>query len=97
MQIVEGELAAYGQGLEDKPRLVALNKIDLADPELVDGFARELREAGAEEVFPVSGATGEGIGALLDGVLSYLPAKTVTERPDGEVEEESDSKPWSPV
>ena len=97
MRIVEDELDAYGAGLEHKPRLVALNKIDLADPELVAGFAEELLEAGADQVFPVSGATGEGIGALLDAVLSYLPAKTSTERPDGEVEEESDSKPWSPV
>ncbi len=35
MRIVEEELAAYGAGLEDKPRLVALNKIDLVDAELV--------------------------------------------------------------
>ncbi len=36
MRIVEEELVAYGEGLEDKPRLVALNKLDLADKELGD-------------------------------------------------------------
>lgn len=97
MRIVEDELAAYGGGLEDKPRLVALNKVDLADAELVEGFAKELKEAGAERVFPISGATGEGIEALLDAVLSYLPAKTVTEQPTGEVEDEEENEPWSPV
>lgn len=97
MQIVEGELEAYGAGLEDKPRLVALNKLDLADAELVDAFAAELKQAGADEVFPISGATGAGMEALLDAVLRYLPAATMTERPDGEVEDDSEAEPWSPL
>ncbi len=96
MRIVEGELEAYGAGLADKPRLIALNKVDLADAELAEAFAAELKEAGADEVFPISGATGDGIEALLDKVISYLPAATVTERPDGE-KEEADDKPWSPL
>jgi len=69
MQIVEGELRAYGAELDDKPRLVALNKVDLADAELVAGFADELKQAGADEVLPSSAATGGGTGALLDAVL----------------------------
>jgi GTP-binding protein len=97
MRVVEEELAAYGHGLVEKPRLVALNKIDLADEELAAGFAEELKAAGAERVFPISGATGEGIDALLDAVLDYLPAATATERPTGEVEGTDDVKPWSPI
>lgn len=97
MRIVEEELAAYGAELEDKPRLVALNKIDLVDAELAGAFAEELKQAGASEVFPISAATGAGIDVLLDAVLSHLPALTSTERPSGEVEEEHDAKPWSPV
>lgn len=96
MAVIEDELSAYGAGLDDKPRLVALNKIDLADPELVEGFSRELLEAGADEVFPISGATGAGLDALLDAVIGYLPAATVTERPVGE-QEEAEDKPWSPL
>ena len=97
MRIVEDELAAYGGGLEDKPRLVALNKIDISGRELAGDYVEELKAAGAEQVFPVSGATGEGIPALLDAALSYLPAKTATERPDGEVEDIAEEKPWSPL
>jgi len=97
MRIIEDELEAYGAGLEAKPRLIALNKIDLADAELAEAFAAELRQAGADRVFPLSGATGEGVDALLDAILSYLPAQTSTETPGGEVEEERDAKPWSPV
>lgn len=96
LEIVEDELAAYGGGLDEKPRLIALNKIDLVDKELVQAFTAELKEAGAERVFPISGASGKGLDALLDAVLEYLPAATVTERPDGE-REENDDTPWSPL
>jgi GTP-binding protein len=97
MRVVEDELAAYGEGLEEKPRLIALNKVDLADEELVAGFAEELKQAGAERVFPISGATGEGVEALLDAVLAYLPAITATEQPSGEIEDDGDAEPWSPI
>lgn len=96
MAVVEEELAAYGAGLDDKPRLVALNKVDLADPELVDAFSRELLAAGAAQVFPISGATGQDMDALLDAVIGYLPAATATERPVGE-QEVADEEPWSPL
>jgi GTP-binding protein len=97
MRVVEDELAAYGAELEAKPRLVALNKVDLADKELVRAFADELRGAGAEHVYPISGATGAGIGALLDGVLDYLPARTATEVPAEAGADDVESKPWSPL
>ena len=99
MRVVEEELSAYGAGLDDKPRLVALNKLDLADAELVSAFAEELMEAGADEVFAVSGATGEGIEELLDAVLQYLPDRTSTETKGTEVDdvEEGGGGEWSPI
>ncbi|GEN99120.1 GTPase Obg [Novosphingobium sediminis] len=97
LHIVQDELEAYGGGLDEKPRLIALNKIDTVDAELVSAFRAELRAAGARRVFPISGATGKGMNALLDAVLEHLPAATATERPDGEVEDADDQKPWSPI
>ena len=97
MQTVQEELAAYGAGLEDKPQLIALNKLDLADAELAEGFAKELMEAGADEVFAVSGATGQGIEQLLDAVLSYLPDRTSTETNAAEEESIDEAEPWSPI
>ena len=99
MRVVEDELTAYGGGLEDKPRLVALNKLDLADSELAAEFAKELRAAGADDIFPISGATGEGIDALMDAVLGYLPERTSTETKGHEVEdiEEEEGGEWSPI
>lgn len=99
MRVVEEELAAYGAGLADKPRLVALNKVDLADAELAEEFARELKAGGAQEVFAVSGATGDGIEPLLDAVLAYLPERTGTENKGGAVEDMDGEGggEWSPV
>ena len=96
LDIVEEELAAYGEGLDEKPRLIALNKIDLVDAELVKAFTKELKAAGADRVFPISGATGKGMDKLLDAVIEHLPAATVTERPEGEREEDED-RTWSPL
>ncbi len=96
LEIVEEELAAYGAGLDEKPRLIALNKIDLVDRELVEAFSVELKAAGADKVFPISGATGAGIDALLDAVVDHLPAATVTERPVGE-QEAGEIADWSPL
>jgi GTP-binding protein len=98
LRIVEDELEAYGEGLDGKPRLIALNKIDLADAELAEGFAKELRAAGAAEVFPISSATGAGIDKLLDAVLSYLPDRTATETRGSEVEDvPAGGGDWSPI
>src|SRR3546814_14310743 len=68
-KIVQDELAAYGAGLEEKPQLLALNKGDLLDAELMEDIAAQLREAGAEEIYSISGATGAGIPPLLDQVI----------------------------
>ncbi|ANU08532.1 Obg family GTPase CgtA [Paraurantiacibacter namhicola] len=103
LRVVEGELAAYGEkeaaGLEVKPRLVALNKIDLADDELAEAFADELKAEGVEAVYPISGATGAGVEALMDAVLSYLPNRTQTENPGQNIAlgDDAEEKPWSPI
>ncbi|MCA0909484.1 GTPase ObgE [Erythrobacter gaetbuli] len=98
-QTVNAELEAYGEGLIDKPQLVALNKLDLADSELGKAFADELLAAGADKVFSISGATGEGIDELLDAVLGYLPDRTSTETKAAEVEDmdADDAADWSPI
>jgi GTP-binding protein len=64
-ETVRAELAAYGAGLEARPEIVVLNKVDLvADREALAKLAERLRALG-REVFLLSGATGEGVAALL--------------------------------
>ena len=61
------------------------------------GFAEELKAAGAERVFPISGATGQGIDGLLDAALEYLPVQTATETHGAAEEEDEADGDWSPL
>ncbi|MFN3748391.1 MAG: GTPase ObgE [Sphingorhabdus sp.] len=87
------ELAAYGAGLDEKPQIVALNKGDLLDEELMADIAQQLEAAGAKEVIPISGATGEGVDKVLDRVIAELPEKSSVETSRGDDEEGG----WSPI
>ena len=93
--VVQGELEAYGAGLEDKPQVVALNKADLLDEELIEAISAELKAAGAADVLPLSGATGEGLDAVLDKLASYIEVKKVEEAEDEGGATESGE--WSPL
>jgi len=64
LETIEAELAQYG-GLEDRVRIVALNKIDLPDGKaMADMVAQTLRDKGYE-VYAVSAASREGLQELL--------------------------------
>ncbi len=74
LDVIEGELAAHG-GLEDRERLVALNKVDLPDaPELAE-LARPELEARGYKVFTVSTTTGEGLNALKFAMADIVAAR----------------------
>lgn len=68
---IQAELKEFSELLENKPVVVAANKMDLPDSrELFPTFKEELNKRGIE-VFPVSGATKEGVNEL----LSFLSKK----------------------
>lgn len=73
---VEAELHQYHRELAAKPRLIALNKMDLpAAREAAPTLTAALRERGFE-VFAISTATGEGVQALcarISALLAGLP------------------------
>jgi GTP-binding protein len=63
LELIESELKQYG-GLEDRVRIVALNKIDLPDGSaMADMVAQTLRDKGYE-VYAVSAASREGLTEL---------------------------------
>jgi len=70
---IEAELSAYG-GLADRPRLVALNKIDIPDARELAAMVRPDLEKRGLRVFEVSAATREGLREL-----TYAMAQAVTE------------------
>ena len=79
LDTIENELAKYG-GLEDRPRLVALNKIDVPDGrEMVGLVVDELRDRGLT-VVPVSAASHEGLREL-SFAMAEVVARARAERP----------------
>jgi GTP-binding protein len=87
-RIVRDELDAYGAGLEDKPEVVALNKSDTLDSELLDALSDELEAECGVRPLRISGATGAGTEEVLDAVLGHLGA----DRPM-----EDETSDWSPL
>ncbi|AMU93987.1 MULTISPECIES: GTPase ObgE [Sphingopyxis] len=92
--IVRDELDAYGAGLTDKPVVVALNKVDTLDEELIAALKAELEEASGYPVMALSGASGEGVGAVLDKLLEAIgPVAPAADHRD----DADDEGAWSPL
>jgi GTP-binding protein len=69
VETVRDELAAFGHGLAEKPWIAALNKIDLpAAQERLDQAERAMKRQGVA-VYRVSALNGEGVPALIDGLM----------------------------
>jgi GTP-binding protein len=77
---IDGELAAYGAGIDELPQIVVLNKIDIApDPVFPVEDARVIA------VFAVSCATGEGLDEFRRRLFSLVPEAEPQERGEGEL------------
>ena len=86
-KVVRGELEAYGGGLDEKPEIVALTKVDAVDAETlkqqVERLKRAIRSAGpalAEGVKPraphkISAVSGEGVVDVLRAVWKEIHVK----------------------
>jgi len=62
--VIEEELKLYG-GLSDRPRIIALNKIDLPDGKAMADMVQPTLEARGYQVFQVSAASREGMQELI--------------------------------
>ena len=101
-EIINGELAAYDEAMAEKPLLVALNKIDLLEARDQVEQVRVHIEGLGFNVFPVSGATGEGVPALLNAVGAALRESKARELEASATEErkrytlpEHDERDWA--
>ncbi|PYC77079.1 GTPase ObgE [Streptomyces tateyamensis] len=73
LEAIETELSQYG-GLEDRPRIVALNKVDVPDGQDIADLTRASLEERGYRVFEVSAASRKGLREL-----SYAMAGIVAE------------------
>ena len=69
---VREELQLYGQGVDSKPEILAINKLDV--PGVRDRCLNMVGEldGGARAVHLISALTGEGVSELLDTVVETL-------------------------
>jgi GTP-binding protein len=84
---IRGELQAYGEGLEAKPELVALNKIDALDLETRAAKAKALSGAIGAKPYLISGVSGEGVQALLTAAHKRIAARALDETMPTEAED----------
>lgn len=69
---VRAELEAYGEGLADKPEIVALNKADALTPEELKRQSARLARAAKTRPLVVSAATGAGVLDVLRALLRII-------------------------
>jgi GTPase len=80
LDVIESELEAHG-GLEDRPRLIALNKIDIPDALQIAELAMgDLRDRGLQ-VFPISTRSGQGLHELIYAMARLITSRRASEPP----------------
>ena len=81
LEIIESELKQYG-GLDDRPRIVALNKTDLPDGKVMAQMVTKTLQDKGYEVYPVSAASREGLQELLYAMAKLVQSSRVAAKQD---------------
>jgi len=81
-EIVRAEMESYGAGLDQKPEVLALSKIDAVDADELDRKARALEEAAGATPLLVSAATGKGVPDVLAALARSVEAMRAAEVED---------------
>ncbi|MFY9233387.1 MAG: GTPase ObgE [Fimbriimonadaceae bacterium] len=72
-ELIERELKLYSEDIWKRPRLIALNKIDILQPEEVEALAAKFGSVlDSKKVFPISAVTGAGLEPLLYETVRLL-------------------------
>ncbi|OJU52382.1 MAG: GTPase ObgE [Mesorhizobium sp. 61-13] len=69
---VRAELEAYGNGLADKPEILALSQVDILDADQRKKKLASLKRAAGKAPVLLSAATGEGVEAVLRALISVV-------------------------
>jgi len=76
---VRAELEAYGQGLIDKPEIVALSKADAMTKEAIKAQTAKLKKACKKTPLVLSAQSGEGVQGVLRTLLKIIDQARETE------------------
>ena len=86
-ETVMTELQAYGGGLAEKHQIVALNKIDALDADMIEERRAELAAASGQDVHVISGVAGIGVRDLTFALEKVILANRVREQQGDAVDE----------
>ena len=90
-QIVRAELEAYGQGLTDKPEIVALSKVDAMTPEAIKAQTAKLKKACKKTPLLLSSASRQGVQDVLRALFKVIDAAR-----EGADTTEAKEQAWQP-
>ncbi len=90
-ETVRAELSAYGQGLADKPEIVALNKADALSPAEIREQTARLKRAAKKPPFIISAVSGRGVPEVLRALMAVIE----NARPS-KAEAKTESAAWQP-
>jgi GTPase len=98
-RVIREELAKYGEGLAEKPEIVALNKIDAMTKEEISEKAKRLKTACKQTPLRISGASQQGVPETIQKLYAII-SKDRAERREAEIEAgmtpEEKEEGWSP-
>lgn len=87
-KVIRGELAAYKVDLSGKPEIIAINKVEGLDEDIIQDEMAQLKKAAPANtpIFAISAASGQGLKELLYKV-SEVVSRTVEEEKAQDKEE----------
>ncbi|HET7086825.1 MAG TPA: GTPase ObgE [Rhizomicrobium sp.] len=81
---IRGELEAYGHGLDEKPEIVALNKVDAIPQAQLAKKRSSLEKACGHKVHVISGVSGEGINTVLRAMAKEINQRRAVRAEEGQ-------------
>jgi len=91
---VRAELAAYGNGLDGKPEVVAISKADAVPPETMEKLKRSVRRAAGTRPLAVSAVSGAGVPEVLRALLGEIAADKAEDTANAVPADKAE--PWRP-
>jgi GTP-binding protein len=80
---IRGEIQAYGQGLENKPEILVLNKVDAIPKEPLAKKRAALKKASGRDVMVMSGVSGEGVEDVLRALAKEIAKRRAKDKKAG--------------
>jgi len=95
-RMIRGELDAYGNGLGEKPEILALNKCDALTEDDINTKRQALEEVSGAAVICLSGVAGQGIDEALLALYEHVKQRRRDDALAAEPEPAIEDEAWTP-